>query len=959
MNSQQGGPLHFLADIITNSASNDGIENSGGVILTQPPEEVIAKEDTPAATTARGTARTMNRDMNEGGGADPPSSSAPKQQQQQQQQQQQPARRKSKLKKANRQSSKSVLETMSSETSAAMTTTKASAAAAGAGGTKQASCNDSSNSNAANSQQQQPATAAVHKKCPNTSSTKMQLLSQITIGAKVEVYWGGDDTYYPGTVISHVVLKGGTRGHDGKDKREGHVYSIHYDDGEVENVDLATERFRVVGYDATATTTSKKTSSLPSLATTSNNVATTSPEAAAAVEAVGKLRITLDELRKKRNSTKKILAILNDLDARNDIDFHTLFHTGIGKAVNKLVKHQQQQQRGGNSKITEAATPLLQKWRMIDESTPGEVKIAVKEAANGTTVRNGGGDSGNSASLKTPMTADNDDAAVVVAVPPVTPASAGKCKAIDLTASSPSKVQRRGAQSKAQEKQQQTQATATNSAAAAAAAAAKITPASIRNTTIVDHDGSVEVVGGGAKKKRKKPMPPSPPELESSSSYKENDVVVVAVQQQQSSKKKKVKGNDATTSSACAPAVKRQQQQPASINKQTECSATKQPAASSAVSNTQNASKKQPASTNPNNATQPPTATKSNSNATKQPSQPSSSSTTNKPKPSATATAAKEPPTKKKNKKRTFGDQILYTMLTTCKPYTLKSLAKETNTTVEGLRHAMLSFLDKQIVICKEFPSKNSTREPKKLYWANPLSLSEIENGKNVASGGGGKGKKGGGGKGAIVKELCKLLSTTQEIEEARKSHGQLEQQHRSILAELNPLLAIPTMQELDDQLSAEEHKLQQVQKEIQAVKDRMANTAAKASPAPRMSSGGGRFYKPPPTKPQSPTTLKRKINHMLGEYKTRKRKCMDFVEELSDAMEKKVKDVVGDKVLMLDTDELEWGCYEDEATGKVYGTMPKQAGGGRRNAGLLLGRGKDDGLAMKIVKIPAKYKDV
>ena len=77
----------------------------------------------------------------------------------------------------------------------------------------------------------------------------------------------------------------------------------------------------------------------------------------------------------------------------------------------------------------------------------------------------------------------------------------------------------------------------------------------------------------------------------------------------------------------------------------------------------------------------------------------------------AATTDTKQPATTKelqpqrKKKKKSFHDQILYTMLTSCKPYTLKSLAKATDTTVETLRHAMLSFVDKKLVLTKEFPS--------------------------------------------------------------------------------------------------------------------------------------------------------------------------------------------------------------------------------------------------------------
>ena len=241
---------------------------------------------------------------------------------------------------------------------------------------------------------------------------------------------------------------------------------------------------------------------------------------------------------------------------------------------------------------------------------------------------------------------------------------------------------------------------------------------------------------------------------------------------------------------------------------------------------------------------------------------------------------AKRSPTKKMmKKKRSFHDQILYTMSTSCKPYTLKSLAKATDTTVEALRHAMLSFVDKKLVLTKEFPSKkDSTREPKKLYWANPLTMSQIE-----SSNEGNKGKGGG-----VAKELSKLLSSTDEIQEANTTLEKLNQQHRVIQDELRPLLAIPTMKQLDDDNIAEEKKLKQVQNEIQAVKDRIANALSNkesaTAPNNRMSQGytsaayysANRFQQPKQSTPQDKTTLKRKINHMLSEYKTRKRICMD-----------------------------------------------------------------------------------
>ena len=299
-------------------------------------------------------------------------------------------------------------------------------------------------------------------------------------------------------------------------------------------------------------------------------------------------------------------------------------------------------------------------------------------------------------------------------------------------------------------------------------------------------------------------------------------------------------------------------------------------------------------------------------------------------------------------KKRSFHDQILYLMLTSCKPYTLKSLAIATNSTVETLKHAMLSFIDKGLVICKEFPSKKGNdRDPKKLYWANPMSLSDIEAGSSSSGDGSSKaGKKGN----AIIKELSKLLSTSQEVHETKLERHHLECRYREVQDELKPLLAIPTMKQLDDDVTAVELELRQVQDEIEAVKNRMAANYS-ASVAIATTSSSHKIAAATKAKLQQqhdPNTLKRKINYMLSEYKTRKRKCMDFVNELSEAMEKKVTEVVSEKVLCLDTDEAEWGIWEDGAGGgKVYGQMKNS----RQQPCKTTSSGEQ-----LVVKIPSKY---
>ena len=269
-----------------------------------------------------------------------------------------------------------------------------------------------------------------------------------------------------------------------------------------------------------------------------------------------------------------------------------------------------------------------------------------------------------------------------------------------------------------------------------------------------------------------------------------------------------------------------------------------------------------------------------------------------------------------KKKKRTFHDQILYTMLTSSRPYTLKSLAKACNTTTEALNHAMLSLLDKKLVISKDFPSKKGE---KKLFWANPMSTSEIV-----------------GGKTAVAKELSKLIVSDEDMVKAETTQKELTNKLRSIGEELRPLLAVPTLKQLDDDISKEEKELQQLQSEITTIRQRLE--AASKPNSKSLINPHSRFKKPP-SKPRDKSSLKRSINTMTCEYKKRKRQCMDFVENLADAMEKKVKDAT--KLLDLETDEVEWGCWKDETSGKIYGS--------KKGKGVL---GEED----VRVRIPSKY---
>ena len=52
------------------------------------------------------------------------------------------------------------------------------------------------------------------------------------------MFWPDDDEYYPCTIRTHRRRRGAD---------PGHLYELHYEDGEVETVDLAKERFRIIG----------------------------------------------------------------------------------------------------------------------------------------------------------------------------------------------------------------------------------------------------------------------------------------------------------------------------------------------------------------------------------------------------------------------------------------------------------------------------------------------------------------------------------------------------------------------------------------------------------------------------------------------------------------------------------------------------------------------------------------
>ena len=204
------------------------------------------------------------------------------------------------------------------------------------------------------------------------------------------------------------------------------------------------------------------------------------------------------------------------------------------------------------------------------------------------------------------------------------------------------------------------------------------------------------------------------------------------------------------------------------------------------------------------------------------------------------------------------------------KPYTLKGLAGELQSTDVALSHLMLSLLDKKIVYCKEFGKKVK----KEMYWVDLEKANKAIYGTDIPS--------------ASDMEKAKL-----ELKAALED----EAKHVEVMKQMKSQL---TNEELTLRLEEEERNVADLTSKIQEAKDRISGKV-KVVEKPKLANRFSRFA-PPPQKPKTKKQLNKEINNLRNEWKNRKEKCMDFVYNLSDAMEKKPKDVL--KILDIETDE-------------------------------------------------------
>ena len=248
-------------------------------------------------------------------------------------------------------------------------------------------------------------------------------------------------------------------------------------------------------------------------------------------------------------------------------------------------------------------------------------------------------------------------------------------------------------------------------------------------------------------------------------------------------------------------------------------------------------------------------------------------------KPTSAVGASTVTKTKKKKKKRTFQDELLLEMFMSCKPYAIKNLAQVLKTNESSVNFCLLALLDKGWILKKEFTSKGG--RSKVLYWANQES-------KN--------------------KELLTALQmpSADDISTSQEELKQLHEEDKRLSHLTAQITSGPSNEELVGLLQSAEATVAELERNRQAILTRIEQAKKKAANQPSSMPIGGR-KQPPANKKKNitPLYLKKRINTMRDEWRKRKNKCMDFVENLADGMEKKVKDICT-KVLDIDTDESE-----------------------------------------------------
>jgi 26S proteasome regulatory subunit (ATPase 3-interacting protein) len=238
-----------------------------------------------------------------------------------------------------------------------------------------------------------------------------------------------------------------------------------------------------------------------------------------------------------------------------------------------------------------------------------------------------------------------------------------------------------------------------------------------------------------------------------------------------------------------------------------------------------------------------------------------------------TAKAEKKP--NKKPKKKSFQEDLLHHMFFTCKPFAVKTLAQELKTNEASVNYCLLSLIDKGWVVKKEFTSKSRSKE---LYWAH---------------------------QGIKSKELIALLNivSPDEVGASRRELAALQQQHKTLMMEWQQITKEPSNEELGQQLATAESDLAELEKTMRDTLARIRAVKQQQQPQPKQPGFGKSFLAQKKKPITCPKRYKVEINKYRDEWRKRKEKCTDFIDQLADGMEKKPKDVI--KLLDLEIDEM------------------------------------------------------
>jgi len=273
---------------------------------------------------------------------------------------------------------------------------------------------------------------------------------------------------------------------------------------------------------------------------------------------------------------------------------------------------------------------------------------------------------------------------------------------------------------------------------------------------------------------------------------------------------------------------------------------------------------------------------------------------------------------KKVKKKETFDFQVLSHIMASMKPFNLKTLAFELRTTEIALNNLMLSHLDKGSIVKKEFTGGKRTKE---MYWPNlEKAHACLEKMRNEPRS---------GSHPEIVDENT--------LRTARFEFDRLASKLAGTQREISVIESEKSLPDIERALKEEEELMANLRTKVCDMKNSVSSNSIKTTVArgvgqavglkvgsgnlsSRFSQGrsallsknrnyGGInkiMHSSSSSLSSSSRQLKIRINSMRDEWKQRKDLCTDFIDNLSDAMEKRTKDIL--KLLDVETDEIALG---------------------------------------------------